>query len=91
MAASVHVDMKFGTHEIPNVCWEWGTLAGCQEERRGEDGWATSLETAVVIRVLDLIVAGELEAARARAYLARCAAAVDKHCDPHPDGLPEDY
>lgn len=81
MARSFTTTISLNGHQVEGTRWEWGGPTSCPEDRRGADGWGTTVETAAVIQLMDLVVAGEVTAEQVRTALTDVAEAINEECD----------
>lgn len=76
MPESFKVDLNVDGHVLPQTAFTYGH--DYNRENRWIDGWGFSIELPAVMRLLDLVTAGEVTAERAQAVLGRIAQAYEQ-------------
>ncbi|MFJ6384656.1 hypothetical protein ACIQI7_32200 [Kitasatospora sp. NPDC092039] len=86
----MHAELDAGGQPIENVRLRRGDFhEDWPPEREHLPGWGALIEVPAVLELLDLVVAGRLNAARARWLLAHLGEQTVRHQHPHGCGIPE--
>ncbi|WP_053651256.1 hypothetical protein [Streptomyces sp. XY431] len=80
----MHVDLKLGDHPVANIRVRGGLFGeDWPAEREHLPGWGALIEVPAVLEILDLVVAGHLDIARARRTIAHIGERTVRRIDPH--------